>query len=267
MKRIAFLLLTSLIAASSFAKTTYIPYYYSQISIVKDGVERCDSSKAREMFMASDDAHYSFTVMHDSVTRERVKAIKNMKAAEGWSIVAGMLGGVSAGLNPLHNGRDAVNFMISRDIIVSSAFLHQVASHEGNALQQVPTSILFENYSDKEMTINDLQRGLLWFVAPHSSLTLQCGNPEVNEFRVAYNDNTEIEYVTIQSGNYLDKKEISYEDENVWISPITYTYDAGFDKEELMTSLAGFLVIDKITFEETTMSVDEFKKFKKEHKE
>lgn len=259
MKRKLLLTLTLFIAIVASSKTTYIPQYYTQITIVKDGVTRCDSTITREMLMNAVDGHYSFTVIHDSVTKERVKAIKNMKAAAGWAAFASVMGGVSAGLNPLHNGRDVVDFMRSREIMVSSAFLNQVTKHEGNSLQHVPINILFENLSDKEMSINDLQRGLIWYVAPHTSLTLKCGNPEMNEFRVAYNDNTEIEYVTIQSGNFLEKENIAYEDEKIWVVE-------NYFPDSTEKTIVDYSIVDKISFERTEISIADYKQFKKEHK-
>ena len=241
------------------AKTTYIPTYYSQIEITENGVSQCDSSITREISMFANDERFTITVLHDSVTAERIKAIKRMKAASGWALAAGVMGGVSAGLNPLRNGRDAVTYMNSMNTIASSSMLRIAAIEELEELKHVSISIIITNNSDREMTINDMNRGLIWYVRPHEYLNLDVGNPEINKLRIAYNDDCkdqQVSYVTVQTANFLSKEELAYEDDKIWIIPIYDDYNY----------LAKYLVIDKTSFIEANMSIEQGKAFINEQK-
>lgn len=220
-----------------------------------------DSTIQRELTTISTDGRYSITVLHDSVTAERVKAIKNTKAAAGWATALSVVSGVSAMLNPMHTSWDAVNYMSDMDLMASSTMLHVAASSAAANLQRVSITIRIENMSDKEMVINDMKRGLTWYVPAKNYIQLSIGNPEINKFRIAYAD-YEIkakDYITIQSANFLEKQIISYDDDDIWIIP-------AFRNTFANVILDHYVLINKITFERKKLSKDQFETFQKEMK-
>lgn len=256
-KIIVFILMSLVCSILTEAKTTYIPKYFSRIDIESATKLQSDSSILRELTLMADDNRYAITIMHDSVTKERVKAIKRMKAAAGWAGVSAVLSGVSAGLQPLHTGMDAVMYMNKMGNMVASTSLSAFASEEASSLEKVPVNINIENLTDREMVVNDLNRGLTWFIRPHTYLNLTVGNPEVNSLRIAYADNGEqkVDYLTLMAGNQLTKKNIAYEDEDIWIIPL---YRHGHDYNP-----TDYRVINKITFEAEEIKSEEFKQYKK----
>lgn len=260
------------------AKTTYVPTYYTQINIEGDGVSYSDSTVRRELTMIANDGRYSITILHDSVTAERVKAIKKMKAAAGWATAAAVISGVSASLNPMRTSWDAVNYMSDMNTMASSSMLHVAAKENAASLQRVQVNIIVENLSDREMVINDMKRGLTWYVPAHNYIQLSVGNPEVNKLRIAYADCQEQkkDYITIQAANYLEKQTISYEDEHFWFVPKykSLTGDKNISVGRVGTgqNSAGDILdhyeqVNKITFEHKLYTIDEFKNLKKTMKE
>lgn len=278
MKRYFWLLIFAFVIQTLEAKTTYIPTYYTQINI--EGVDgTCsDSTFRRELNMIATDGRYSITILHDSVTAERVKLIKSMKAAAGWSTAAAVLSGVSTSLNPMRTSWDAVNYMSDLNSMASSSMLHIAAKENAESLQRVPVNIIVENLSDREMVVNDMKRGLTWYVPAHNYIQLNVGNPEVNKFRIAYADcqDQKKDYITIQAANYLEKQTISYEDEQAWFVP---KYSTSGNGQNISVGRVGTGIVDaeikldhyervnKVTFEHISYTIDEFKNLKKAIKE
>lgn len=247
------------------AKTTYVPTYYTQINVEGNGFVYSDSTCRRELTMRADDGRYIITVLHDSVTAERVKAIKNMKAAAGWATAASVLYGVSAQLNPMHTSWDAVNYISDMDSKASAAMLHVAAAEGAVSLQRVQVSIIVENTSEREMMVNDMTRGLTWYVPAHNYIQLSVGNPEVNKLRIAYADCEDLkkDYVTIQAANFLEKSTISYEDDSFWYFPVYKTdqYDSQYG--HVQGVLDHYEKVNKVTFEHQQLTIEGYKAFKK----
>lgn len=255
--------------AGTFAKTTYIPKYFSQVKITGQLGEYTDSSVVRE-YLYNNGSEFSIIVVQDSVTKERVKSIKRAKSAAGWSAAAAVFSTLSASLNPLNTRNDIRTYINSRMSVPSASFLSMCETEEAEKLQRVNISVVFSNNSDIEITVNDMNRGLIWFVPAHSDLVLDVGNPEINDFRIANNDlsNQNISYVTIQAGNFLDKYGIAYEDENYWVINTrgkrkTYLPEAQEKFEEMIT---GYVFKNKTTMEEKYYDLKEGKALIKELK-
>lgn len=250
----------------AFSKTTYIPYYFTQIMV--SGTEtKKDSTNARDLTISPLDERYTITVMHDSVTQERVKSIKRSKSTSGWATASMFLSGMSASLNPIHTARDAVNYMNDIQNMYASGFLSVASMQDVEALQKVPISILIENNSEKEMTVNDLNRGLFWHIPSHSFLRLGLGNPEVNTFRLGYVDSNDerVDYINIQAGNYLEKKTIAYEDNVRWIFPVYENQEVenSVGKTIVERNLTKYIECNKRSMERKYLSKEEYNVIKK----
>ena len=57
------------------AKLQYIPNYYSLISLEDDALIAADSTFLRECALSPEDERFTIFVMHDTITKERIKAI------------------------------------------------------------------------------------------------------------------------------------------------------------------------------------------------
>lgn len=265
MKRTLLLLPLICFCQIVLSKTTYVPHYFGKITI-DDGTNIVnDSSKVRDFYMEAPDGRYSITILHDSVTQERVKKIKRLKAAAGWSAASAIFSGLAVVLNPLNNARNLNRYIFSKQMMYSSTMVGLSAEMEAEELQHVDISIIIENYSDKELTVNDMNRGLIWFIPPYTDLTLTSGNPEINSLRVATNDpyNQQINYITLQTANVLREYEVDYEDKDIWFFPIMTKVIMDDDPDN---GIRGYIKRNKVTMEEELYTIEEGKKLLKELK-
>lgn len=258
----ATLLLLLVASVAMMAKTTYVPTYFTKINVKGSGIEFADSTNQRDYIYSPQDERYSLTILHDSVTKERVKSIKRMKAAAGWATASAILSGASAALNPMNTTWDAVHYMNSVGTMASSTFLHYAAAESASQLEKVPVIVLFQNNTDKEMTISDMNRGLTWYVPAYSYIELKVGNPEVNKFRIANAEcvDQKIDYATIQSVNMLDKKTIEFEDETCWVYRV---YGDLVSQTSFERPILYYEKLNKVTFERENVTWDDIKALKK----
>ena len=79
---------------------------------------------------------------------------------------------------------------------------------------------MIENTGTQEIVVNDLNRGLVWYIPPQSYLLLNMGKlPQACLLRIANTDPIQpaVKYVTIGSASYTMKFTIAYENEDYWI--------------------------------------------------
>lgn len=127
---------------------------------------------------------------------------------------------------------------------------------------------MIENTSEQEIVINDLNRGLVWYVPRKSYLLLNMGTlPQACLLRIASTDpaQPDIKYVTIGSASLSMKFTVAYEDENCWIYLLNEDVEKDKDKldfSKLMEKNNNYLHTvyikrDKDTFQETPMVQEE----------
>jgi len=256
--------LFSVICLYASAKITYVPKYYTQINIEGNSGVSADSAVCRELCKYAPDGRYSITVMHDSVTQERIKSIKRMLNASEWASVAAVFSGVAAFLAPLQNNFNSVTYYNEMNTMASSSMLSVAASGAAEELRRVNITIRIDNYSDKEMVVNDMKRGLTWFVPAKNYVSLDVGNPEVNKIRIAYAEGSDIQrdYITIQAGNILARKNVAIENDSEWIFGVTKNKQSPATGE-IVPVIDHYRIVNKITFESKDITIDEFKALKK----
>lgn len=247
------------------AKISYLPKYYTQISLEEDSTYVLDSTITRDLALHAKDNRFSIYVMHDSLTKERVKAIKSYKTAQVFSSIAMATGFISAVTTPLSTPWDVFQYQNNLSTIAAATFLKYSSSIKAESLQQLPISILITNNSDKEIFVNDMSRGLVWYIRAYGSLCLNSGNPDINLLRISNVDTTnpQIAYAIIQSANYLYKTNLEYENANYWFIRI--------DKETLSGNwISRYFQIDKITMEEVELKsydeIESIRRFDKKNK-
>jgi hypothetical protein len=236
------------------AKTTYIPTYYSYIQIKqgKDTVSINGNSASLEML--SFDKRFTVSVHHEDVTHEKVKAIKRAKAAAGWSMFSAIMSTITPGM------RGSL-FSRVQDVRLTS-MLTKMDTENAESEQVFEVEIWVENNSDKELIVNEMIRGLVWYVQPHQSIQFEVGNPELASLRVSDIDNNMIEFVTVGAGSSVRKEYISYEDDECWIADI---YRKSINNDTPLVPVA-YNWISKTTYEKKRISIQEFREFKKEVK-
>ena len=120
-------------------------------------------------------------------------------------------------------------------------------------------AVEIDNTGQGELMVNDMERGLTWYIRQHHSLTLTMGNPDVAVLRISDSQGCQAHYVTIGAGSEMKPMNVAYEDEDFVAMPI---YGDG-DKRETVVS---YTIIDRRTWEQRSMSPDEYYEFKRNRK-
>lgn len=268
MKRILFLVMCSLMISGSIAKTTYIPFTFSRIDITHGDRTYKDSCFLRDLIVDDEEKLFSIQLCHDSITKERVKAIKRAKRAAGWSIAAAVFSGVSAGLNQLRTPSEAVMYMHSINTMHYSANMAAYCKEKATSLEQLDIVCYILNTSNEEIVVNDMERGLNWYIAPNNFLSIDMCNGDITNFRIApaKYDETRIKYVMVSAANYLKKFDIIYEnDQNILYKVMDQRVNpGGFGYTSYEADWVDF---SRETYERTSLSnAEEAQRLAKERK-
>ena len=254
MKKIVITLILLIGCLTIKGKTTYIPTYYSYIHM-KQGEDTVSINGNRiSLEMTSYDKRFTVSVHHEDVTHEKVKAIKRAKAAAGWSIFNTVMSTIAP-------GKRGSIFSRIQDYR-QAAMLTKMDVENANAEQVLEVEVWIDNNSDNELIVNDMIRGLAWYVQPHQSIQFEVSNPEVACLRISDISNSMIEFVTVGAGSSVTKEYISYEDDDCWVADI---YPSNYSNDMHRVPIA-YKWINKTTYETKRLSINEFHKFKKEVK-
>ena len=150
---------------------------------------------------------------------------------------------------------DEVHYSLKFKISVRDA-------ENAKAEQVLEVEIWIDNNSDSELIVNDMIRGLVWYVQPHESIQFEVKNPEMANLRVSDLNNSNVEYVTVGVGSSIRKEFISYEDDDCWVADI---YQKDLSVNEHRVPIA-YNYINKTTYETKRLSIREYNEFKKEVK-
>lgn len=237
------------------AKTTYIPHYSSHISITKDGKTVSINDSVREVSLGYEDEKVVFTVLHEEVTKSKVKSIKRAKSLAGLTY---FMGGVAMGFSR-SDGQLLMNYDITKEAVAES----QLDIEKKKSLS---IELLIENNSDETIFISDLSNGQhSWYIPANSYITVNLSNPYFAQFRVSnvyvfdpapLVNQQETSYVSIQTDSFLTKENVDEEDENYWMY---YKYITTSNGE---TVLGGCTCIDKETMQTIEMSRGEYNVYK-----
>lgn len=272
MRRVFYILTLLLLCTLQMnAKWAYVPVYYTNI-VMEDSLSiSSDTCYLNTSSLSPCDNRFTITVLHDSLTDERIKAIQRIKAAKVLSniaIVAGTISAVTsialAPLTPLDAFRQSINYTNSLSVTGSAAFLSMLSESSLNSLQKLPISICIQNNSEHEITINDMSRGLFWYVRAYGRIFLSVGNPELNKFRIANADvlNPQPCYLAIDACNGVSNEEIRFEDE-------VYIYYDWIDFTNGRDDLTRFICKNKQTgkISKEVMLAEQAKEIKKRSKQ
>jgi len=128
-------------------------------------------------------------------------------------------------------------------------------------METLGIELWIENISDSELMINDMERGLTWYILPGQSANFKVNNPEVTRWRICKVNTNVVRYVTAAAGSSVKKWEIGWEDDECWVVAV---FKKGTFHE--LENQIGYRRISKADFSETEMTIQEFDKFKKEKK-
>jgi len=245
------LLLVSMLSAT--AKTTYIPIYRTYIHIVNGTDTTVASNNIMNMELADDSGVFSVYIEHEDVTKEKVKAIKRAKRAAGWAAFSAVLSAASSAFS-----NNSLEYMVRSTNTRIASQLAYIYANNAKEEEQLRIDTWIENTSSEELIINDMERGLTWYVRPSQALQLQLNNPDVANLRISDLRNEYIRYVMIAAGNMVYKQEIEWEDDDCWIYGVWG--NLGFSEVRVIDH---FVRISKTDYSEREMTIEEYKAYKK----
>lgn len=248
-----------LILPSVSAKTTYIPKYWSYLKIVQQkGDSVFVQNILNELELKSVDESFRITIVHEDLTSDKIKSIKRAKAAAGWSVVAAALAAVHVGVDAVYYKNSLLTYL-EMNRLENSVILSRILHEEASAEQQLTIEYFIDNLSEEELMVSDLERGLTWYILPHTSMQFNQSNPGIEHLRISDIHQTNIQYADIIAANNANKEDIEWEDDECWIvAKKLYLRNGEIVKK--------WYHINKLTYERIEMTEGEKKAFKKEPK-
>lgn len=249
MKRLMTFVLVMLAGLTASAKTTYIPTYASYIHIVygSDTISVCNNIEYLEL--SDSGGMFNIVIEHEVITNEKVKSIKRAKRAAGWAAFAAVVGGVSANLK-----NSSRYYRVTPRNEHFWNYYAEFYDYNAKKEQALGIKMYIENTSGAELMINDMERGLTWYLPPKSVLDVSSANPNSSNLRISDIKNTKVRYTSILAGSFATKYDICYEDDECWITDI-------YTREHYQTVLVGYKYISKSTYEVKEMVASEYEEF------
>ena len=237
------------------AKTTYIPKYRSYIHIVNGSDTSAVSNNMMDLRLNEDNNMFCIYLEHEDVTKEKVKAIKRAKRSAGWASFSAVMSGISTAFS-----QNSLQYLVRSTNTRIASQLADIYNTNANAEEKLLIDVWIANTSGEELMINDMERGLTWYVRPSQNLHLQLNNPDVANLRISDIHHNQVRYAMIAAGSVVMKRAIEWEDDYCWISAIMK--NIGYEYQVL----DKYVRISKDDYTETEMSIEEFKMYTKEAK-
>ncbi len=238
------------------AKRTFVPNYTSFISISEQGDSTNERSINTTLYRDDENGMFRVAIIHETLTRERVKYIKRMETAMSLASFAAVMSAVST------FSSDWKQRYRGRVMTYVSGTLADIYNQNVNEAKTLELQAWVENTSTEEIMVADQDRGYVWFLKPGESINCILANPDIMQLRISTLNHSRVHYIAIGGGSVLKETEVEWEDDDAWVFPMLgeqYSYG----KFETI----GYVVVDKKTANQHKLTIEEFKKYKREAKE
>ena len=207
------------LALTASARTGKIPSYKSFVYWIQSTDTVYSEGNALLFESSSPDATVMVRVRHEDWKNTVTE--KSILRMAPWHAVVSQRRGIRAIVHQGHANTDAMMPMKKVPGMMPNALMiNNLAKETDKYEMNFASEYMIENTSDKEIVVNDLNRGLVWYIPPQSYLLLNMGKlPQACLLRIANTDplHPAIKYVTIGSASFSLKFTIAYEDEDCWI--------------------------------------------------
>lgn len=251
MKCFFFIFLFLSVSIAVQAKWTLVPRYSSYIEISEQSDTLDKRSINTTLYRDDTQGMFRVAIIHETLTRERIKYIKRMQTATALSSLATILSSTSVFSSDWHqrfNGRLQTYI---------NASLTEIYERNANEAKRLEIDAWIENTCDEELMIAEQERGLMWFLRPGQTLRFSISNPDILQLRVSTLSQKRIHYVTMAAGSFLREARVEYEDDDCWVFPLEVAGEEGY------LETIGYAVMDKKTAEQHNITKEEFKALKK----
>lgn len=258
MNRIKIILLTAALFAcvAIDAKTTYIPKYRSYIHIADKGDTISVANILPDLELEDKNGLFSIRIGHEVVTENKVKTIKRAKRAAGWATLSAVMSGVSAAFSD-----NSLQYLIRSTNARLTSELAGLYSANANAEKNLDIYMWVDNTTDDELVVNDMDRGLIWYILPHQSLKLKLFNPDASRLRISDPKNDLIRYAVVAAGSSVAKWNVAWENDEYWIVESALDGAPATD-----TVVSYYIKINKEDYSESIMTIPAYRNFIKEQK-
>lgn len=251
MRKVLFLIVVLMSGISVMAKSTYIPKYRTYIHIVDGSDTIVIANYLKDLELKDSRGMFNIAVEHEEVTKEKVKSIKRAKRAANLAAFSAVMSGASTAFS-----QNSLQYMVRSTNTRIASQLADIYSLNANAEQLLNIDALIENTSSEELIVNDMERGLTWYVRPSQSLTIKLNNPEVTNLRISDVHNNQVRYAMVTAGSVAEQWDIEWEDDSCWIV-IVYKVKYSDNKK-----IAHYKRISKEDYTEMDMTKEEYHAFK-----
>ena len=256
MKQIFIVLLLTLMVATCHAKRTFLPRYTSFISISEQGDSTNERSINTTLYRDDEKGMFRVAIIHETLTRERVKYIKRMETAASLASFAAVMSAAST------FSSDWKQRFRGRVMTYVSGTLADIYNQNSNEAKTLEVQAWVENTSTEEIMVADQDRGYVWFLRPGESINCILANPDMMQLRISTLSHSRVHYITMGGGSILREAEIEWEDDDAWIFPMLGDqYSSG------RFETIGYMLVDKKTADQHKLTIEEFKNYKRESKE
>jgi len=258
MKKLVLAFISLLCPLAIQSRTTYIPTYRSFISIMTVAGDTLNKEEYGGVSLSVMTEKFCISVVHEEMTKEKVRAIKRKKAAAGWMAASTILSSVSA----LSSG-SLIGFEARTANARLSGLMTKMYANNAKAEQILKVQIQFQNLSPNEIMVADTERGLVWYVRSGGCFVTELENPDVAQLRISEVGSTTESplYVTACGGSTIQKEEIFFENDEIWIATSAdddlYKYQLPKERE--------YYLISKDDFSQQPISYEDFKRIKKQN--
>ena len=255
MRKVLFLIVVLMSGISVMAKSTYIPKYRTYIHIVDGSDTIVIANYLKDIELKDSRGMFNIAVEHEEVTKEKVKSIKRARRAANLAAFSAVMSGFSTAFS-----QNRLQYMVRSTNTRIASQLADIYSLNANAEQLLNIDALIENTSSEELIINDMERGLTWYVRPSQSLKIKLNNPEVTNLRISDVHNNQVRYAMVTAGSVAEQWDIEWEDDSCWIV-IVYKVKYSDNKK-----IAHYKRISKEDYTEMDMTKEEYHAFKNQLK-
>ena len=232
------------------AKQTFVPRYSSFIQIDEQGDTIDQRSSRTTLYKDDADGMFRVAVIHETLTLERIKYIKHMQTAASLSTLSAVLSGVSA------FSSDWQQRYQGELLMYMNSTLAEIYNQNVNAAKKLEIETWVENTGTEELLLADQERGMMWFLQPGQVIRFTMQNPDVMQLRVSTVDHRKRHFVTIGAGSIMREANVAYEDDKCYVFPF-------YENEDGYQVVNHYILMDKITADQRSLSKDEFKAMKK----
>ncbi len=267
MNRHLLLCLFLLAVTTAFGKMGRIPTYKSFVYWIQDVDTVYSEGNTLMQESASPDGSIVVRVRHEDW--QELATSRSTKRLAPWHATMSTKKGLRAIVSQGKSNIDAMRPMPLDPVQMPNAVSVENLSGMTNRLEMdLACEYMIENTGIQEIVINDLNRGLVWYLPPKSYILLNMGTlPQACMLRIANNNPLQpsVKYVTIGSASFETKLSIAHEDEECWIymldeekfnnqGNLNFTRMLGGSDSGWSTS---YIKRDKDTFRETRMAAEE----------